>query len=149
MQPPSWAEAYIGIPFSDLGRSQNGCDCWGLVRLVLAQRCGLELPSLATSYESEAKSDAVARSIDSARISGEWRFIVAGHEREFDVAEMITPMRLGTAWCFSPLHVGIVVSQGWLLHTERETGSLLCRYKEQGINKRIAGFWRHRDLAAV
>lgn len=133
----------------DLGRDSTGCDCWGLVRLVLAHRCEIEVPSLATSYESEANTASVNRSIEDARVSGEWVFVPRGRERDFDVAEMVTPMRLGTKWCFSPLHVGIVVAKGWLLHTERATGSLLMRYEEPGINKRIAGFWRHKDIVAA
>lgn len=149
MQAPKWCSDFIGIPFADLGRDSDGCDCWGLVRMVLCQRCGVRVPSFATSYESEANTSAVTRSIDDARASGEWRFVVNGYEREFDVAEMVTPMRLGTKWCFSPLHVGIVVARGWLLHTERVTGSLLMRYGEPGINKRIAGFWRHKELVAA
>jgi len=33
-----WASTYVGIPYRFAGRDRAGCDCWGLVRLVLAER---------------------------------------------------------------------------------------------------------------
>lgn len=29
-----WWNEYVGLPFADKGRTREGCDCWGLVRLV-------------------------------------------------------------------------------------------------------------------
>ncbi len=34
---------YIGIPYEDRGRTTEGCDCYGFVRLVLLDM-GIELP---------------------------------------------------------------------------------------------------------
>jgi cell wall-associated NlpC family hydrolase len=33
----------IGVPFVDGGRDKNGCDCYGLARMVF-KRCGIVLP---------------------------------------------------------------------------------------------------------
>jgi len=48
---PAWVRSFIGIKFKDRGRDQDGSDCWGLFRLVYAQRFGLALPSYDAEYD--------------------------------------------------------------------------------------------------
>ena len=38
-------ERYLKIPYKDGGRDWTGCDCWGLVRLILAEERGILLPA--------------------------------------------------------------------------------------------------------
>ena len=145
-QLPSWAAGYVGIPSLDIGRSRAGCDCWGLVRLVLAEQAGLQLPSLATCYGSEANAAGVGDAIAAERHSGAWDRIDAGAEQSFDVVEMSGAARTPAGWVFGPLHVGVVVAAGWLLHVERNTATVLARYREdQAIQRRVLGFWRFRN----
>jgi len=147
--PPSWAAGYVGIPFVDLGRDRAGCDCWGLVRLVLAEQAGIALPSLATCYRSEANAAGVGDVVEAERCSGAWHRMGIGDEQPFDVVEMSGASRVpGSGWVFGPMHVGIVVTSGWLLHVERGTAAVLARYREdQAIRRRLLGFWRYGRLA--
>lgn len=144
---PSWTAGYVGIPFLDLGRSRTGCDCWGLVRLVLAEQAGLQLPSLATCYGSEANTAGVIDAVEVERRSNAWQRIEPGVEQAFDVVEMSGAAWIpGSGWVFGPLHVGVVVASGWLLHVERNTAAVLARYREdQGIRRRVLGCWRFRN----
>ena len=39
-----WAAEYIGKPWVSGGQGPESFDCWGLVRYVMRQRCGVALP---------------------------------------------------------------------------------------------------------
>ena len=41
-----WCSKYVGIPFVSGGRDKSGCDCYGLVRLILHNEYNTELPLL-------------------------------------------------------------------------------------------------------
>lgn len=150
MQPPLWVGGYVGIPFADLGRDRQGCDCWGLVRLVIAEQRGVVLPSLATRYGSEGNAAAVAAAVETERHSGAWQRIERGFERPFDVVEMsgaawVPGAGAGSGWVFGPLHVGVAAA-GWLLHVERATAAVLARYREDpAVRRRVLGFWRYQE----
>lgn len=46
---------YVGIPFKEHGSGINGCDCWGLIRLVFRMEFGIALPSFAYSPDTYAQ----------------------------------------------------------------------------------------------
>ena len=94
MQPPAWVEPYVGVPFADLGRTREGCDCWGLVRLILAEQRGLVLPCYATSYRTETNWQGVAREIGTAQAGGDWHRIDESEVRAFDVVSLLMPLRI-------------------------------------------------------
>ena len=63
------------------------------------------------------------------------------------MVELVAAVRGPDGWIYAPLHVGVVVAPGWLLHVEHATDSLLARYNEdQAIRRRVLGFWRHHRL---
>lgn len=150
MTPPIWAAAYVGIPFRDHGRDRAGCDCWGLVRLVLQEQAGLDLPSFATEYAAHDDHRRVSAAITAQASGGAWLPVVAGDEQPFDVVQMTLPVRTAAGWRYDdPLHVGVVVAPGWLLHTEESAGALLARYRDDRLlARRVTGFWRRLPHAA-
>lgn len=138
---PDWVGSYIGIPYEDHGRGRCGCDCWGLVRMVLAEQRGIELPCYGTEYASEDDHAAVGAAMSAAQ--GGWAPVDDGHEQPFDVAQLTLPIRTPAGWRYEPLHVGIVVMPGVLLHVERATAALLAKYRDGApMQRRLSGFWR-------
>jgi len=121
---------YIGIPFLDAGRDRNGLDCWGLVRLVLAERFGKTLPSFLTydkidTWKSELLIDA-------------GRELVSADQVAIPEAGDIAVMTIRGI----PAHVGVYIGDGLVLHTDRGTASIAERIDSPRIVKRIQG-WFH------
>jgi cell wall-associated NlpC family hydrolase len=129
-----WAEKYIGIPFVSNGRTAEGCDCYGLVRLVLLNEYGIRLPELSDDY-----GDALNVS-ETARLFAEKRPVLAAEKlpgpREGAVAVITEGGR--------PCHAGVVAGGGFILHTGVKTGSVCQRESHPGLRGRIEGYYRVR-----
>lgn len=133
MSIPIWVGHYIGLSFKGHGRDRKGVDCWGLVRLVMAEQFGISLPSYATQYESTAREDQLAPLIEEERKW--WIPVETGDERLGDV--VVLRMR------GQPIHVGLVIEQGRMLHAEVGIGSVLDSYKSARWSLRVTGFYRY------
>lgn len=143
-QPPIWVTRFLGIPYLDMGRDKIGCDCWGLVRLVMLEQAGIAL----SSYETVSESDYATVSLEmkEAKNSSEWLSVTLSEQKSLDVVEMSSPVKHDRTIVFIPVHVGVLVSPFWVLHTEKATGSRLSSTKDDRIAGRILGYWRHRSL---
>jgi cell wall-associated NlpC family hydrolase len=110
----------------------DGCDCYGLVRLVLHNEYGIDLPELSDDYE-----DALNLA-ETARLFAEKRPVLAAEKlpgpRERAVA-LITERGV-------PAHVGMAAGGGYVLHTGVKTGSVCQRETHPGLRGRIEGYYR-------
>jgi len=130
---PDWVNAYVGLPFKVHGRDRDGIDCWGLVRLVLADQFGRRLPSYAGGYASVEDAKDIGRLIRGEM--GPWHPVPPGAERPGDVVLM----RLMN----QPMHVGVVVAAGWMLHIEDGIDACLEPYDGARWRRRVLGRYRH------
>lgn len=137
----SWANTYVGLPWRERGRDRSGVDCWGLVRLVLAERRGIVLPSFADNY-AEHDGPAIAALIDSNRCLG--IPVPAGDEQTFDLVHCRMPCSMGGKIHVLPWHVGLVVEPGAMLHITSGLGSAAIeRYRDNSrLRHAILGFYR-------
>lgn len=128
-----WCNNYIHVPFSDKGRDRNGCDCWGLARLIYKEQLNIELPLLLDYNDTK----------DRFHISNvceieckEWQEIKTGQEKPFDVL-VFKILSL-------PCHVGVVIEKGLMIHCEKGCGTHLTEYnKEVQWYHRLAGVYRY------
>jgi cell wall-associated NlpC family hydrolase len=127
-------DRYVGIPYLDKGRTQVGCDCWGLVHLVYRELLRIDLPSYCECYGSA--DDGVAISGLIADELEPWGEIAPGEEMQFDGVLM----RDGAV----VRHIGIVAQPGLLLHVEPTGLSKIERYRTGILRNRIVGFYRYR-----
>lgn len=128
-----WCNDYITIPFLEHGRDKNGCDCWGLARLIYDEQLGVKLPTL-IDYKNTKDSEAIAKLYEEEH--KQWEEVPLGHEREFDI---VVFKILGL-----PTHIGIVISKGIMLHCEYGVGTHASEYnREPQWKKRLTGIYRY------
>jgi cell wall-associated NlpC family hydrolase len=127
-----WVKKYIGIPFVSNGRTADGCDCYGLVRLVLRNEYGINLPELSDDY-ADAMNIA-----ETAKLFAEKRPVLAAEKlpgpRERAVAVITEHGR--------PAHLGIAAGGGYILHTGAKTGPVGPRETHPGLRGRVEGYYR-------
>ena len=135
-----WVNRYIGIPYADKGRTIQGCDCWGLVYLVLLEQWGIRVPTYTEDYTGTHTdhSSEVEGLIHREREM--WTEIPLGSEKPGDVINLRI---FGKDW-----HTGIVTEPGEMLHTMMGHNSALEKYRHSTWRNRIAGFFRHDQLAS-
>lgn len=139
-------DAYVGVPFKDGGRDFAGFDCWGLVRRLLEDEAKvIGLPDYGETPAAEFS--AVARDIAGAEASPTWTKVDRRQGRCFDVVTMLGHQRIDGRLHNLVCHVGVLVDPAHVLHVEAVTDSAIVRLDHPSMRLRVAGFYRHRDLA--
>ena len=132
---PAWTADYVGLPCKDGGRDRQGLDCYGLLRLVINDRFAGAVPEYeGIAYRSGADKDRLAALMDErVRL---WMPIRVGEEQPGDGILLRVMGR--------PIHVGVVVAKGWMLHVEKDCDSVLERFSaDSRWERRVLGFYRH------
>ena len=139
IDPPAWVDKYIGIPFVDRAGSHTESDCWGLLEMVLAEQFGIQLPSYTRYAYEEGK--------DRKKIS-DYMFQMANKHpwKEVHISNCQPGDALFIRMGGLKTHVSVVVSQGWMLHTEKGIDSVRERYNGTIWKHRVLGAYRHVDL---
>lgn len=131
-----WVEKYIGIPFKSNGRTKEGCDCYGLVRMALLEESGVALDSYASEYD-EAYNLSEAEKVIRCH-KGMVSLLSEGEDiKPLD----IVLFKIKGFVC----HMGLVVDPkaGKFLNTLRNKNSHLASYKSSAYSRRIEGFYRY------
>lgn len=130
---PPWVKDYIGIPFKEKGRDRNGCDCWGLVYLILRAVFNIDVPSYAEGYETVQDQAEIMALRD--RELPSWREVVRADAMAGDVIALRIQGE--------PTHYGLVLEPGLMLHTHKGIDSCAERYDGLLWKHRIVGIYRH------
>jgi murein DD-endopeptidase / murein LD-carboxypeptidase len=129
-----WVKNYVGIPFVSNGRTAEGCDCYGLARLVLSNEYGVTLPALSDDYKD-------ARVIsETAALFEEQLPVLAAEKIAYPEERAVVVITEHGR----PCHLGIVAGDGYILHTTVKTGSVCQRSTHPDLTGRIEGYYRVR-----
>lgn len=121
-----WADDYVGLPFKSFGRTRDGLDCWGLVRLVLIEQTGIIYPSY---LNEDPKGWSIIHHANPYRTVKEPKVL--------DVAIINVEAMSKGQWVLAPIHVGIFVTPTQVLHIERDVMSRVSLAKDLHINRVI------------
>ena len=139
IEPPAWVNKYIGIPFADKAGSHEESDCWGLLEMVLAEQFEVQLPEyIRYAYEDGKDRKKISDYMFQMSQQHPWSEVHINDAKPGD-ALLIRMHGLRT-------HVSVVVSRGWMLHTEKGIESILERYDGMIWKHRVLGAYRHADL---
>lgn len=139
---PTWIGDYMAIPFVEGGRTRDGADCYGLLRLVLAERFNVVIPedpvgAWPRDLDRAGKID-LARRVERARDA--WR--------EMRRTEIRPGLCILLRVEGRPMHVGIVLNERAFLHTDRDAGVNVESYVEgMWSGNRVLGFYEYRGPA--
>jgi cell wall-associated NlpC family hydrolase len=128
-----WSTNFVGIPFAELGRTRQGADCWGLVRLVFQERLRIELPAYSEAYHSVAEKERIAAHIASVATGREWRRVQS--PEPFD----ILVFRAGRYHS----HVGLAIGGKQMLHMAEEESARIDTIASPRWASRLTGIFRH------
>lgn len=144
-QPPAWVRQYIGAPFLENGRTPDGWDCWGCMRWVMDKHFGIRVPA----YDGVTWHRPPEGLSDRERLA-----FCASQTRElndFVNTTMILPWRkvdhpgpgcgIQMKPWNQPIHVGVVVARGWMLHCEEECNTVCVEYDGILWCNRVTGFY--------
>lgn len=130
---PAWCGEFLGKPFARGAAGPAAYDCYGIVRAGLRRRFEIEIPAL-DDVHLEDLARRHARAVEAP--DSPWYPIDRNDAREGDVLEMD----------ITELHVGLVVSGAFMLHSRPSSGVQLARWRRDPWFPAIVGAFRHREL---
>lgn len=133
-----FAIGYVGLPYALHGRARPALDCWGLVRLVMLEQAGIELP-LWDGLDERSGGECAATISGQAQL---WTAVDTSDAKPFDVAVMRGVWRDADRRLHAgDMHCGIVVEGSRVLHVERDSDAVCVPIRR--IERRITGVFRH------
>ena len=131
---PAWCADYIGLPYDNRGRVREGVDCWGLVIMVLHDQFDIDVPNYDEFYSNRGDAERIGARVTSELEDG-WIAVTPGSEAAGDCVLLRS---MG-----HPIHIGVVVVPGLMLHIEQDIDACIGKYTELGWTHRVLGFYRY------
>jgi cell wall-associated NlpC family hydrolase len=138
---PAWVAPFVDIPWQIKGRTYDGCDCWGLLRLVMQDHFGIAMPSYTEAYPDLEDGEWIATLLRRGIAGLGWTKV--DKPREGDGVLLRVTGKL-------ELHVGLVTDREHFLHTFPTYAASVCdRFDHSFWSQpgRVLGYYRHPAMA--
>lgn len=128
---PVWAAQYGNIPYKELGRDRAGIDCWGLVKLIMLEQYGKDIPDLIGEYADQDDKKSI---------------VDCYNRYKFRFTQIAEP-KCGAIVMFNiegvPVHIGVMLNEVHFIHASEGRVSGIDRITHPIWKSRIEGFyWR-------
>lgn len=126
---------YIGIEFEDLGRTEKGLDCWGLLCLIYEEHFNINLPPYVSDYSTSDKPKEVTLTIDKGR--PDWSEVTIASGKPGDL--------LLFALASIPTHVGMYIGNNKFIHIIKGSNCTIEKINAPLWRRRFNGIFRHKE----
>jgi hypothetical protein len=127
-------ENFIGVPFLDKGRTFNGCDCYGLVKLYYKEILNIEIPE--TIITADKPRRIFANYLK--EISENWKPCEPK-------ANAVIAMSVNSEFPNLVTHFAVMIDDKRFIDTRENMSSYLTNIDDERIKNQIKGFyqWQH------
>ena len=122
---------YFSIPYKNRGRDFNGCDCYGLVKIMAKHEDGVELPDFI---------------YDNSQDNSNGRF----YKEELKNKKWVKVEPCKGAIVLLRIegvdkHCGYMINNHQFMHILGEAGVNIGSIKDNTFKDRVVGFWKYKD----
>ena len=125
---------YIDVPFVHRGRSFDGCDCYGLIRLIYKEELSIELPDfLEIEYNCDLNEEDETHLEDhweNGISKGQWKPVKPPYKKWDGLLFYASSRRVIAD------HIGLYIGDGKFIHTS-------LHYKMSMVGK-LEGMWEKK-----
>ena len=122
---------YIKIPYKNKGRDINGCDCWGLIRLIYINEYGITLPILSSNYEEASDAIEVGYTVENEKLS------IRNKQKNIPEYGDLIIFNINR----NPCHIGMYIGKNRVLHILKGTDSVIESLNSFRLKGRIEGYY--------
>ena len=125
---------FVGIPFVSKGRSFNGCDCYGLVKLYYKEILNIDIPETIITAEQPRRTFANYLN----EISKNWTATTPAKN-------VVLAMSVNAEHPNLVTHFAVMIDDKRFIDTRENMSSYLTSIDDERIKNQIKGFykWQH------
>lgn len=128
----NWVDKYVGIPFVSGGRDTKGCDCYGLVRLILENEYNYKLPLLTGDYSNALVLE------ETKNLFAKYVPLLTAEKVDSPEEKSVCLIQTKGLSC----HVGIWADDGFIIHSRNKVGSVCEKIDSLRLIGKIMGWYR-------